>query len=51
VPDPSTPTSPITQTEAAEQTAAEVPAAPPLDVDVLVIGAGIAGVDVACRLS
>ena len=47
----STPTSPITQTEPAEETAAEVPAAPPLDVDVLVIGAGIAGVDVACRLS
>jgi monooxygenase len=51
VPDPTTPTSPVTQTEPAEQTAAEVPAAPPLDVDVLVIGAGIAGVDVACRLS
>ncbi|HWO50235.1 MAG TPA: NAD(P)/FAD-dependent oxidoreductase, partial [Ornithinibacter sp.] len=50
-PSPVTPTSPVTQTEPAEQTAAEVPAAPPLDVDVLVIGAGIAGVDVACRLS
>ena len=39
------------QTEPAGRTAAEVPPAPPLDVDVLVMGAGIAGVDVACRLS
>jgi cation diffusion facilitator CzcD-associated flavoprotein CzcO len=51
VPEPSTPTSPVTQTEPADRTAEEVPAAPPLDVDVLVVGAGIAGVDVACRLS
>ena len=46
-----TPTSPVTQTEPADRTAAEVPPAPPLDVDVLVVGAGIAGVDVACRLA
>ena len=44
-------TSPVVQTEPADRTAAEVPPGPPLDVDVLVIGAGIAGVDVACRLS
>ena len=50
VPDP-TPTSPVTRSEPADRTAAEVPAAPPLDVDVLVVGAGIAGIDVACRLS
>ena len=51
VTDPKAPTSPVTQTEPAERTAAEVPPAPPLDVDVLVVGAGIAGVDVACRLT
>ncbi len=51
VTDPTTPTSPVTQTEPAARTAAEVPPAPPLDVDVLVVGAGIAGVDVACRLA
>ena len=52
VTDPTTTaTSPVTQTEPAGRTAAEVPPAPPLDVDVLVIGAGIAGVDVACRLA
>ncbi len=50
VPDP-TPTSPVTRSEPADGTAAGVPAAPPLDVDVLVVGAGIAGIDVACRLS
>ena len=48
--DPTTPTSPVTQTEPAAETAAEVPPGPPLDLDVLVVGAGIAGVDVACRL-
>ena len=48
--DPTTPTSPVTQTEPAAETAAEVPSGPPLDLDVLVVGAGIAGVDVACRL-
>ena len=49
--DPAAVRSPVTQSEPAHRTAAEVPAAPPLDVDVLVVGAGIAGVDVACRLS
>ena len=43
-------TSTVTQTEPADRTASEVPLAPPLDVDVLVVGAGIAGIDVACRL-
>jgi monooxygenase len=50
VTDPTTATSPVTQTEPAAETAAEVPPGPPLDLDVLVVGAGIAGVDVACRL-
>ncbi len=55
MPDPAThhddATSAVVQTEPADRTAAEVPPGPPLDVDVLVIGAGIAGVDAACRLS
>ncbi|HEU5242619.1 MAG TPA: hypothetical protein VFU25_11415, partial [Ornithinibacter sp.] len=36
---------------APEPVASTVPAVPALDVDVLVVGAGISGVDAACRLA